>query len=520
MNQTSIELLGHSGLAIRHNNQLLLCDPWLSPEGAYNASWFQYPEYPHSDLSALLQPNAVYMSHEHLDHFDPWFLNQLPKSTPIVTGKFHKRRCIRLLQNLGFETVVPLVHFEEFSIGKDFDIEVTIPSYNCPPHWFDSCAIIRAGEKLIFNLNDSNLALPMEEIAARSIDVFLGQSSPAIWYPLTYTNYAPEEKARLMALRRESAVESFVAGAKATKPKIAIPFAGPPCFFDPDLEHIFTDENSMFPTPVIAAERLRQETDITPQVLKTGDILHLGQNGDAARLEPAEAYQDFEYERDRRSYVEARRAKKQAVVKAVLDAIAPAKPGLFDRFKQHITPLVERNPFFAARINIRVLFKVSGEHGGDWVIDFRDERSGDVVHEHGGEECNYTFEFESRNIEQVLADEMSWEDLLLSLRFKASRTPDRYNQHLFTFLKMADHGALQAIIQAELSQEGEPADTFVREIDGGQYELQRFCPHAGSDLKDAEVIDGRIVCPGHHWHFRLDDGSCEESEYSIHCKKL
>ena len=63
-----LEYLGHSGITVEHAGKKLLCDPWLTPEGAYNASWFQYPEYPHADLSHLLTPDAVYVSHEHSDH--------------------------------------------------------------------------------------------------------------------------------------------------------------------------------------------------------------------------------------------------------------------------------------------------------------------------------------------------------------------------------------------------------------------------------------------------------------------
>jgi UDP-MurNAc hydroxylase len=515
---TNIEFLGHSGLAIRHNGHLLLCDPWMSPDGAYNASWFQYPAYPHEDLSALLEPDAVYISHEHLDHYDPWFLNQLPKSTPIITGKFHKRRCIRLLQDLGFDNVIPLVNFEEFEIESGFRMRVAIPSYNCPPHWFDSCAIIEAGDKKIFNLNDANLALPLEELREERFDVFLGQASPAIWYPITYTNYTEEEKVRLMGLRRESAIESFVTGAKAVEPKLAIPFAGPPCFFDENLVDVFTRDDSMFPSPLAAAARLEEESDIPTQVLKPGDKLHIEDNG--CRLEPTPAYADFDYTRDRVAYVEKNKAEKQARVRRVLDAIPPAEPGLFDRVKAHLTPLIEKNPFFSARINIRVLFTVTGDHGGKWVIDFRDSAPGEIVYEWNGEDCPYRFEFESRNIEQVLRGELSWEDLLLSLRFTAHRDPDRYNQHLFTFLKMADHAALQAIAIAQLTSDEKPDDLVTLDHGDECYEIQRFCPHAGSDLTGAEIADGRVVCPGHHWHFSLKDGRCEESEYKIYCRKL
>jgi UDP-MurNAc hydroxylase len=512
---TTIEHLGHSGLAVRHDGKLLLCDPWLAPTGAYNASWFPYPEYPHRDLAELLHPDAVYISHEHLDHFDPWFLAQLDKSTPIVTGRFHKRRCLKLLENLDFDDVRTFDDFEAFEISDDFIVRIAVPSYNCPPHWFDSCALIHAGDRTIFNLNDANLALELDEIRDNGVDVFLGQASPAIWYPLTYTSYDPAEKKRLMAIRRESAIESFMTGAKAVRPSLAIPFAGPPCFFDEELADFFLSEDSMFPTPTVAAERLRETTDIATEVLKPGDILHV--NG-SFKVERTPTYANFEYERDRRAYYEERKEEKLSIVRQVLDDVPPADDQLFDKFSRHMTSLIEGNPFFRARINIRVLFRVVGENGGDWVIDFRDEPMDRIVYAWSGETCPYQFEFQAAHLAQVLRNELSWEDLLLSLRFKAHRDPDKYNQYLFTFLKMADHGALQAIAQAELTSGERPDDTFIREIDGERWEIQRFCPHAGSDLGEAEVIDGKIVCPGHHWHFDLATGVCAESDYRLFCE--
>jgi UDP-MurNAc hydroxylase len=515
---TSIEFLGHSGIAVRHGGRLLLCDPWMSPEGAYNASWFQYPAYPHRDLSPLTTPDAVYVSHEHLDHFDPWFLSQLPKSTTILTGRFHKRRCIRLLERLEFETVIQLADFEPHEIAPGFVVRIALPSFNCPPHWFDSCALIECGDLKIFNLNDCNLALPVEQIRSWAPDVLLAQASPAIWYPLTYTNYDPERKQELMRARRESAIDSFVTAAKSIRPKLAIPFAGPPCFFDPALEEHFTGADSMFPTAPVAAKRLGETTDVPAEVLKPGDRLHLDAHGHRVEREPA--YADFDYERDRRSYVASHRQEKRAIVERVLDAIPPAAPGLIERLRDHFTPLIRRNPFFVARINMRVLFEATGAHGGAWVIDFRDEPHDEVVYEWNGEECRYRFRFEARSLDQVLRGDLSWEDLLLSLRFQARRNPDQYNQHLFTFFKMGDHAALQAIAQAELRSQSGDVDTFQLEVGDDTYEVQRFCPHAGSDLVDAEVVDGKIVCPGHHWHFDLASGACDESGYRIVCKKL
>jgi UDP-MurNAc hydroxylase len=527
---TSIEFLGHAGLAVEHGGRLLLCDPWLSPRGAYNASWFQYPEYPARGLGELLRPDAVYVSHEHPDHYDPWFLRKLPKDTLVLTGRFHKKRCVRKLRQLGFERVVELDDFEPHEIAPGFTVRIAVPAHNCAPHWFDSCALIEAGRRKIFNLNDANFAIPAERLRDERIDVFFGQASPAIWYPLTYDCYAPEERKRLMAQRRESAIESFVAAAKAVRPALAIPFAGPPCFFDPELADFFLEPGSMFPTAPVSAERLRAASDIAAEVLKPGDRLVLDDEGVLdRRAEPSGAgfkvireplYAQFDYERDRRAYYESHRAEKEPIVAEELAALPTAPEDLYSKFERHFAPLIRNNPFFRSRIDIRVLFDVTGTNGGRWVVDFRDEARDAPVYAWNGEKCQYEFRLDARNVAQVLRGDMSWEDVLLSFRFRARRDPDRYNQHLFTFFKMGDHAALQEIAKAEIALSGVPDDVFELRVGGCRYSVQRFCPHAGSDLRDAEVVDGMLVCPGHRWHFDLANGQCREADYRIRCERL
>jgi UDP-MurNAc hydroxylase len=513
-----VEYLGHAGIALEHEGRLLLCDPWLSPRGAYNASWFQYPEYPPEGLARLLRPDAVYVSHEHPDHFDPWFLAQLPRDTPILTGRFHKKRCLLQLRKLGFRTVVELNDFEAYALAPDFVVRIAVPSHNCAPHWFDSCALIHAGGRTIFNLNDANLALPLHVLRRERVDVLLAQASPAIWFPLAYTAYPPAQKKRLMAQRRESAIAAFAAAAGAIRPALAIPFAGPPCFFDEELTDLFLSPGSMFPTPPVAARQLREKRGIPSEVLKPGDRLSLAPG---FPVERSPVYADFDYERDRRAYHDRRREEKRRVVREELAAIPEAAPDLFERFRDHFVPLVQKNPFFVARIDMRVLFDVTGPHGGRWVLDLRDGARGERVHRWNGEPCQYQFRLESRYVAQVLRNEYSWEDILLSFRFQARRDPDRYNQHLFTLLKMADHAALQAVARAEMTLDGgTPADTFTLAVNGSRYRVQRFCPHAGSDLSRADVVDGKLVCTGHRWHFDLETGECAETGYRIFCTRI
>lgn len=42
--------------------------------------------------------------------------------------------------------------------------------------------------------------------------------------------------------------------------------------------------------------------------------------------------------------------------------------------------------------------------------------------------------------------------------------------------------------------------------------LDAYCPHMGADLSQGEVVDGRIVCPFHHWEFEAS-GRCAKIPY-------
>ncbi len=519
---TSIEYLGHSGLAVRRGDKLLLCDPWMSPTGAYNASWFPYPHYPLA-LEELQGADAIYISHEHLDHYDPDFLERFDRDTPILTGRVHKKRLVAKLRKSGFRQIVELDDLEAFELAPDFVVRVDTPTYKCPPHWFDSCALIEAGDRVILNLNDCNLALPVDSLRERGIDLLMAQASPAIWYPLVYSTYDEPSKARLQAQRRASAIESFMGSVSALRPRLAVPFAGPPIFFDPALAEHFVGEASMFPTPAVAAGQLAASGECASAVLNPGDRLILKDgpaDGTWYRIDATPEYEDFDYERDRCAYYEGLRAAKEAVVEEVLAAIPEAGADLFGRFRRHLLPFLKGHPYFVDKIDIRVLFRITGAHGGDWVVDFRRQPDERLIYEWSGEHCEYEFEFASRYLDQVLRDEMSWEDLFLSLRFRAHRDPDRYNQYLFTLFKMHDHRALNAIMQAEVeAAEGAP-ETFLRTVDGTTYEIQRYCPHGGSDLKDAEIHDGHVICAGHHWRFSLETGACDTAQACIHVRRL
>ena len=73
-----VTALGHAGLKIEVDGAMLLCDPWFNSRALFRPPRFQYPENQALLTPELLRTTAVLISHEHMDHVDPWFLARLP----------------------------------------------------------------------------------------------------------------------------------------------------------------------------------------------------------------------------------------------------------------------------------------------------------------------------------------------------------------------------------------------------------------------------------------------------------
>src|SRR5437879_12867984 len=87
-----VEFLGHAGFIVASGRMRVACDPWLSPRGAFHASWFQFPCNHHLWERDYRDLTAVVITHEHEDHLDPDFLSRkLSADTPIVVPRYPSR---------------------------------------------------------------------------------------------------------------------------------------------------------------------------------------------------------------------------------------------------------------------------------------------------------------------------------------------------------------------------------------------------------------------------------------------
>src|SRR5262245_32720883 len=100
-----VTFLGQAGLYIETQHGSILCDPWFNT--AYFASWFPFPSNEHIDPAALANPDYLYVSHSHHDHFDPqWLKDHVSKDATVLLPAFPINLLERELRDCGFTKFV------------------------------------------------------------------------------------------------------------------------------------------------------------------------------------------------------------------------------------------------------------------------------------------------------------------------------------------------------------------------------------------------------------------------------
>lgn len=121
----------------------------------------------------------------------------------------------------------------------------------------------------------------------------------------------------------------------------------------------------------------------------------------------------------------------------------------------------------------------------------------------------------------VLAGEMGWEAYFLTFRFRNRRVPDAYDSAIIIFLFAEPDTYAFGLEQLIRHRAGGERIAVTPANGGGTYEINRFCPHQGGDLKYA-LIDGEtLICPRHYWRFDLaNGGKCTANEDTVRAVRI
>jgi UDP-MurNAc hydroxylase len=476
--------LGHAGFVVEHAGRRLLIDPWFHP--AFLGAWFPWPD------NRFLRPeiaggrfDLLYLSHTHEDHFDERLLATLDRDVTVVVPRFRSRDLPRRLTALGFADLVLLDHGGRHEVAPGFTLTMLLDT----SHKEDSGLLVELDGFRFLDLNDCNPAL--SELPG-DIDLLAAQFSGAMWYPNRY-EYPAETQRRLTARVRGDLFDTLVRKVRMTGARAYLPSAGPACFLDPELAAFNDRATTIFPhwpdvaddfaaaCPAVAVVRPAPGDTLTGLVPgRVPEVVRAGAG-------PGE---------DLGAYRERRRGEWDAwgdpaagpVTEAELDAYFARLQSLNRRFLGDW----RRDVVIVAGTR-RLLVRLGAG-------------AGEIVRPAGpGDErrAGYTLRVPDRVLREIVDGRTGWEEALLSMRITLARDPDVFDLTLMSLLRYGNHPAqtMRMVRERELGRTGET-------IERCGVRVQRFCPHAGEDLALADIADGVLECPRHHWKWDLATGEC------------
>ncbi len=219
---------GHACLEVQTDTKSLICDPWLVGS-AYWRSWWNYPPVNSELVINNLNPDYIYLTHIHWDHFHGPTLKKIGLDKTIIIPKIPQFKLYQDLQQMGAKNIIEIDHGQKLKLGENF----YLTSYQFMPILSDSIAIIEADDQVIFNGNDAKImGLPLQQILQRHpvIDFVLRSHSSAnsrLCYEII-----DESNQHIDDLDKYS--EEFALFAQAVGAKYAIPFASNQCYLHPE----------------------------------------------------------------------------------------------------------------------------------------------------------------------------------------------------------------------------------------------------------------------------------------------
>jgi UDP-MurNAc hydroxylase len=516
--EMEITFLGHAGFCVETDNAIIIMDPWLSPTGAFDGAWFQFPRNHH--LSAYVQEKLrnphkeryLYVSHEHKDHFDLKFLNSIEnRDFTVIVAKFRREELREILGNYHCKKLVSLVDSEELAFAdgviKLFLIDSEINR--------DSAILVKTPDHTFLNLNDCKLMERLPSIVEHDgpIHVYAAQFSGAIWHPTCY-DYPKGKYEKISRAKVRSKFEAVARSLEVVQPQFYLPSAGPACFLDPSLLHLNFEQTNIFPhAPQVIdflKKRLKKLSVQLPNIMP-GDILDVASGRFIVQAEQRIQADNLEsYIKDYASLYTSlfqAREKTYAHVKAE-DTLKKLQQEL-EKKLEHLT--------LHQRITVPLYFRFSNSPDAMLKVDFPSktiEWVKDIT-----DTNYYSITTNSREMERVFDGTLSWEDFMLSFRMRFNREPDIFQTLMHGFLTMEaeDMGWFcDKLLALETNQE-----RIVVEAGGTRYAINRYCPHEGGDLSQGWIAGKTMMCPRHRWIFDLDNGGkCSTSDCSINAFAL
>jgi len=356
ISQMRFTVIGHAALCVETRAGRILVDPWLFGSAGWR-SWWHFP--PTTVKPEWLEPDWIYLTHHHPDHFHYPSMRKISRDTTVLTPKFGVDVMPGELGGLGFEHIEELPHGQVRDLGHG----VRVASYQ---YGFDDTTFVIAEDDVVLvDLNDCKIrGWPLEQVKRdfpNPMFMFKGHSF-AQAYPACYE---AEDEADLQMIDRSTFTRDYIEAAEVLRPTYAIPFGSMVGFLHPESRHV--NAHLVTPAEVVAAMKAEPEppTEVVP--MAPGDSWSSDSGFDLA---------DFDWYADREAHLD----RLAVEVAPKLEAAAAAESGRtlsFATFRDYLERFCHELPWPLRRAFLRrpVAFHVPRDAEAPyWCIDFRGAR--------------------------------------------------------------------------------------------------------------------------------------------------
>lgn len=349
-------VIGHACLYIDTGAERILVDPWLSGS-CYWRSWWHFP--PNTSIRPeFLQPDYVYLSHHHFDHFHYPSLRRISKATHVIIPRFGVDVMRGELEHLGFEKVTELPHGEVMDLPSG----ARLASYQYGPD--DSAVVVERSGIVLADVNDCKIRGGSVRALLRTFGrpTFLFKShSFAQAYPNCYDIADPDD-AKLMT--REDFLETFIGAIRELRPEYAVPFASMVAFLHPESQQC--NAFAVRPPEVAEAVNASDAGATTETVLMVPGDAWSSETGFA--IQPNDYYERQDFWIARLTHQFKERIEKDELDERIVTLTFERFERYFGGFLRSLPPLI---PLVLSR---PMVFFVGSDPRPYWVLDFKSRR--------------------------------------------------------------------------------------------------------------------------------------------------
>ncbi len=222
---------GHAGFILYFGKIKIVCDHWSSSFKPFSNSWKKLETDIFSDKVKydILNPDYIWCSHSHGDHYDPTYIKKVNKNAKIIIPDFKDNSFYEILYKKKFKNkIIKLKDKQKLKINNSDYIQIFFEE---PTYTNHSSLFIKSKKFSMFHNADTTINESFKKKIfkfkdLKKIDFFAGQYTNPTPYP--WSIKMPKKKKVSEGIEMHfNALDSFINMITDLKPKFALPCAGP-----------------------------------------------------------------------------------------------------------------------------------------------------------------------------------------------------------------------------------------------------------------------------------------------------